>query len=549
MFSFKFIESLKRHQRFFKISLFLILIYFVGNALITPKITSVAESLLEDIIKENRSSKRNSLSFEFNRLHLFFKYSEERIREYSDVSSTETFEELKKKLLYTTEFARSNPLISNSFLYSITPGGIEEIHLENKEASFTNSENRPLLSRVKPLQDELVIDTILTSDKIVLHRKVFAKKLNADTTIVVGYDINLLDFWEYYAETSRGGSGYTVLSNEEGICILHPEKEYIGQKLEGFFDVVPISTILQQENVQTKISVKNTATTLKDKAISSFLGLEVLRYFEVIKIGEKPLILIENFPVDINLKETTKKIKDYFSWISLLAFLTFMLLLLASRLQLKKEYTEKLKAIEEKEQLLVANETYQKENAVLQLNQLKEKMKPHFLFNSLNSLQVLIETKPDVSQEFVFRLANVYRYLLENKEGNLISIKEEIHFLDQYIFLQKIRFNSSLNLTITNTCKDVILFKKIPFLALQTLVENAIKHNEITKDNPLSIEITIEEEVLIVANNYTPRKNKNRNSHYLGLTYLENIYKHHQIDSFKVEVIHKQFRCHLPLLS
>src|SRR5690606_18443735 len=215
---------------------------------------------------------------------------------------------------------------------------------------------------------------------------------------------------------------------------------FIGKKLNDVFKNIPIEDIINHEYKVHNSSLEISNNILKDRATSQYLGLEVLRYFDKINIGNSHLIFIESFPVDINLKEATEDIRSYFSWISLLAFLTFMALLLVSRLQQKREYSESLEILAEKDRLMIANETYQKQNAVLQLDQLKKKMNPHFLFNSLNALHVLIESKPDLSQEFVHRLAEVYRYLLENKEGNLTSVKKEIDFLKQYIFLQEVRF-------------------------------------------------------------------------------------------------------------
>lgn len=199
--------------------------------------------------------------------------------------------------------------------------------------------------------------------------------------------------------------------------------------------------------------------------------------------------------------------------------------------------------------MIFVNEKYQKENAVLQLNQLKKKMNPHFLFNTLNSLHVLIDLNPELSQQFVLKLADVYRYLLEERSGNLITVKKEITFLEQYIFLQEIRFNNSLNVKIINNCGEKTLLKKIPFLSLETLVENAIKHNNITKQNPLFIEIIISKDKIMVLNNYEPRKNKDKNSYHIGLSYLNNTYQYYQINTFKTEILDGKFRCTLPFIN
>ena len=259
--------------------------------------------------------------------------------------------------------------------------------------------------------------------------------------------------------------------------------------------------------------------------------------------------MIVSYPIDIYLKEHIVSIKKYFSWMTVFAFCTFMLLLLVSRFQLRKEFMENLKVVEEKEDLMRANEKFQRENAVLQLNQLKKKMNPHFLFNSLNSLHVLIDSNPELSQQFVLKLAEVYRYLLEEREAHLVTVKKELEFLRHYVFLQEIRFSTSLKVLIRCECDDKILLKKIPFLSLETLVENAIKHNEFTKQKPLFITIIIREEEIVVSNNYAPRKHKDANSHHIGLDYLRNNYEYYQINSFRTLIVNGEFQCFLPLLS
>lgn len=530
--------------------------YFLGSALITPKITLVAEDLLIDVIKENIHSKKNSIAFEFNRLNSYLIYSENLIENYivkqnvntKNPSKKDSIHKLKDKLQFVTELAQSTNLITSSFVYSTSTQNIEDIHFANLEGDLDVSTLESISKQLVFNDNKAFIDTIITTPKHVINRKVYARKINSETIIVVGYDISLVDFWAYFSETSKSGSGYTVVTNKDGICILHPEKENIGHKQDGFFESISIAEVLQQDSNHRNFSLKNPENILKDTAVSKFLDLEVLRYYDKVTIGKESLILIESFPVDIKLKEATAQIQRYFSWISLLAFLTFLSLLLISRIQLKKEYTEKLTVVEEKEKLEIANEKYQKENALLQLDQLKEKMKPHFLFNSLNSLHVLIASKPDLSQEFVARLANVYRYLLVGKEGNLMRLREEIEFMNQYIFLQEIRFNDSLNVQIVYNKEDQTLNKKIPFLSLQSLVENAIKHNVVTKDNPLNIKIIITQDAVLVCNNYTPRNRRNIKSHKLGLAYLKNIYEYHNVYTFKAKLEGDEFCCTLPLL-
>ncbi|WP_166382301.1 sensor histidine kinase [Polaribacter sp. 11A2H] len=540
-----FWTRLKKHQQYLYISLLLIAVFFIGSSLITPKITSVTENLIQDVIQGNLKSKENIVAFEFNQLNNSFKNSQKIIQNLENNS----FEYLKEKLLFTSDLVLEQHSIHNSFISIISSKGILESHFSNKKDSLYQKEIHTFLKNIRFIANDVLIDTIISNNHKVINRKIYGKKLSNNTVVYTGYDVDLISFWSYFSETYKGDGGYTVVTNKDGICMLHPDTKYIGKKIDAYFSTITIKQLLNNSLKINGYYVPNNVTIFNDKAISEFLGLEVIRYYDTIKIGNTPLIVVVSFPVDIHLKETTKNIQGYFSWISFLAFATFMLLLIASRMQLKKEYVENLKVVEEKDQLTYSNEKYQKENAILQLNQLKKKINPHFLFNSLNSLHVLIDLNPDLSQQFVLKLADVYRYLLDEKEGNLISVKKEMNFLEQYIFLQEIRFNKSLEVTIVNNCDDGILVKKIPFLSLETLVENAIKHNEITKINPLVITIIIDEDFITVKNNYTPRKRKAKDSHHIGLTYLENTYQFYQITSFKTGVIDDEFVCILPFIT
>ena len=540
-----FWTRLKKHQQYLYISLLLIAVFFIGSSLITPKITSVTEDLIQDVIQGNLKSKENIVAFEFNQLNSSFKNSQKIIQN----SENSSFNFLKEKLLFTSDLVIENHSIHNSFVSIISSKGIKDTYFSNKKDSLYQKEINTVLKGIRFIADEVLIDTIISKNHNVINRKIYAKKLANNTVVYTGYDVDLISFWSYFSETYKGDGGYTVVTNKDGICMLHPDTKYIGKKIDTYFSTISIKQILSNTLKINGYYVSNNAGYLNDSAISEFLGLEVLRYYDTIKIGNTPLIVVVSFPVDIHLKETTKNIQGYFSWISFLAFTTFMLLLIASRLQLKKEYVENLKVVEEKEQLIYSNEKYQKENAILQLNQLKKKINPHFLFNSLNSLYVLIDLNPDLSQQFVLKLADVYRYLLDEREGNLVSVKKEMTFLEQYVFLQEIRFNKSLHVSIVNNFDDTILVKKIPFLSLETLVENAIKHNEITKQNPLIIQIIIDKDFITIKNNYTPRKCKAKDSHHIGLTYLENTYQFYQITSFKTGVIDNEFVCKLPFIT
>lgn len=533
----KILLKVKKHQYYLYVSILLIVLFFIGNSLITPKITSVSEELIEDVVQGNLEAKENIVAFEFSKLNSFLSDAHTILENSTNLSE----EQLKQKLFYTSELAISNDNIENSFVFLVEDEQISDSEfLNNSDAEYIE-EIYNLYNQNNKFQQNISIDIIVNDGVSVLNRKLIIYKLDNASTVVVGYDINLIKFWNYFSENYQGEGGYTVLTNIDGVCLLHPEPEYIGKEISSFFSEISLNEVLNNSNQNVDL--------VQTKVTSEYLNLEVLRYFKEVTIGNNSLILIVSFPVDIYLKESIVDIKRYFSWISILAFITFMLLLGISRLQLRKEFYQNLKFAKEKEKLASSNEKYQRENAELQLNQLKRKMNPHFLFNSLNSLHVLIGMDTDLSQQFVLKLADVYRYLLEDRDGNLTSVKNELNFLKQYFFLQEIRFRNSLNLSIKYDCDNSCLMKKIPFLALETLVENAIKHNEITKQKPLFIEIVITNENIIVTNNYNPRKNKENNSHHIGLKYLKNNYQYYQINSFKTEIIDEKFKCYLPLLQ
>jgi hypothetical protein len=164
----------------------------------------------------------------------------------------------------------------------------------------------------------------------------------------------------------------------------------------------------------------------------------------------------------------------------------------------------------------------EEEKVKAQLKNIKNQINPHFLFNSLNSLYALVEGEPKLARKFILSLSKVYRYLLDSNNSNLISLKQEIDFIKQYLFLQKIRFGD--NLILEYDIKEEALNRKLPSVSIQSLVENAIKHNVITNKKPLTIRISVSDEnYLIVENAYQPRTDMSH-SPGTGLKTLEALY-------------------------
>lgn len=137
--------------------------------------------------------------------------------------------------------------------------------------------------------------------------------------------------------------------------------------------------------------------------------------------------------------------------------------------------------------------------ASAQFESLKNQIDPHFLFNSLNVLTSLIEEQPDTAQKFTTSLSKVYRYVLEQKDKELVSVEEELNFAKTYMDLLKIRFENSITYQLPEKINNPEA-KVVP-LSLQLLLENTIKHNVVSETKPLHIRIYEEDNYLVVENN------------------------------------------------
>jgi LytS/YehU family sensor histidine kinase len=166
-------------------------------------------------------------------------------------------------------------------------------------------------------------------------------------------------------------------------------------------------------------------------------------------------------------------------------------------------------------------ERAKKESVTAQYESLKSQVNPHFLFNSLNALTNLVYEDQDKAAKFIKQLSEVYRYVLDSREKEVVSIKEELRFLDSYFFLQKIRFGE--NLKIENGLSAVS--SMIAPLALQLLVENAIKHNVVSADNPLLIRLYQEGKSIVVENSLLRKSIITETSNGIG---IDNIKKRYQ---------------------
>ncbi|MEL6631556.1 MAG: histidine kinase [Bacteroidota bacterium] len=191
-------------------------------------------------------------------------------------------------------------------------------------------------------------------------------------------------------------------------------------------------------------------------------------------------------------------------------------------------------------------EALSKAHILSQFEALKKQLDPHFLFNSLNTLASLIHEQNSPAQEYLARLSDAYRYILETRDQATITLSEELEFLDAYMYLNKVRFRDNLLLKID--LPPETLQQHVLVLSLQLLIENAIKHNIISRAKPLTIHIFEAEGALIVENN---KQLKSTLGHSTKIG-LQNIQRRYKLLNAHPVTIHDHphlFQVKLPFLS
>jgi LytS/YehU family sensor histidine kinase len=186
----------------------------------------------------------------------------------------------------------------------------------------------------------------------------------------------------------------------------------------------------------------------------------------------------------------------------------------------------------------------QNKNTETELAALRAQIDPHFLFNSLTALSGLIRSNNKDSIEFVDHLAETFRYVLDKREHKVVAVKDEMHFLESYIFMMKKRFDLGFQVRIN--ISETHLEKRIPQFAIQIAVENALKHNVISAKSPLVLEIYSVENSVVVRNNGQVKPVIS--GHGIGLS---NLSKRYQLIGGSQITINKDdqfFEINLPLI-
>ena len=198
-----------------------------------------------------------------------------------------------------------------------------------------------------------------------------------------------------------------------------------------------------------------------------------------------------------------------------------------------------MQVLQSKAQLL------EKEKALMQYETLRQQLNPHFLFNSLTSLNSLITIDPKSAATFLDSLSKTYRYILKSSERDTVPLSEELKFGESFVKLQKTRFGEGLQVQFRVNEDD--LHRKIVPVTLQNLIENAIKHNIIDEESPLLVEVFTENGYFVVRNNLQ-KKNIVETSNQRGLANLASFYKYLSDQEIVVEDDGQHFTIKIPLI-
>ncbi len=209
---------------------------------------------------------------------------------------------------------------------------------------------------------------------------------------------------------------------------------------------------------------------------------------------------------------------------------------------------ESVEFFKESQESRLKAEKLERENLELRFGMLKKQLDPHFLFNSLNILSSLVARDKWKSQRFIDAFAAIYRYTLDVIDKPVVSVEEELKFASDYLFLQKLRFEDAFTfeIYIDDACRGNYL----PPLTLQTLLENALKHNIATIKRPLHIKIIGDSEnTMIVVRNNLQKKGRTRYSSGIGLENLKMRYK--LISESEPEIVRtdQEYIVKLPLIG
>ncbi|PXY40965.1 histidine kinase [Flavobacterium cheongpyeongense] len=517
------LKKITSRRAFFIYVAFTILVTVSSVYILSNLITDLTEKANEELAQRNFIKKQEFMSQEFSKLL----EQENRIKHVLKISNPEN---LSSNLEVLSSVQKTSPLIVNNW-FQIND---EKIQFATDsiatQAAITDTEKFILQHK-----NEAYISTIVLSGKEWIWRIYFKLISKKNTTVRCGYDISLKKFRDYLSTVDKTGNNYAFIFDKNGRCIYHPDSTFIGKNICKVYSIRSIDTVYSKKQ-----------DYVKRVTMSEFLKLDVIRFTKKFDLKGSQWFMCVNLPKVFD-DENVDLIRKYATWIYSITTIMLLLIFYLFSYANRRAYKEKGIAIKEKNRLRVENEKIIKEKALIQLQQLKEQINPHFLFNSLNSLYMLMTSDVKTAQKFTLNLSRIYRYLIDPPKKNIVQLKNELLFIEKYIFLQQTRFKEELFFSIKIE-DETALEKFIPYLAFQVVVENAIKHNMATQENPLTTQILIQKDQVVISNNLQKKAHSEPGANF-GLKYLSSVYTFYSRTNFQTSEKDGNFVCILPLIS
>jgi len=318
----------------------------------------------------------------------------------------------------------------------------------------------------------------------------------------------------YFANLYFGRRAYFEIYSDKGICIVSPENRKWGRPKDS--DIITQGKIVKSDYLKLDVMVTSYPCSI------IFVGGEI-----------RVNVLL------LTIEEEVQEVMTYSILLGVGLMLVAIALIYFNVLERRKIQQLKLMALQQ-----------ENEYTQMRLVQLRQQINPHFLFNTFGSLQYLIGKDNDLAKSFVGKMTKVYRKMLRTDESDWSSLQEELELARAYFFLQQVRFGTALKDMEISIPMDV-MGAKLPRLALQMLVENAIKHTRISTENPLQIHIVYlsDTNIIKVSNNWQPRQGTEVEGEGYGLNYLVSMYAHYTLDGFDFGTEEGRFFVNLPLLD
>ncbi|MDA6072504.1 histidine kinase [Flavobacterium sp. AC] len=509
-------------RNFFILGIIFIILTLLSVYILSGLMTQITEKSNAESSQRSFVKKQEVIAQELSR----FLETKNELKRIVDISNAKN---LSNNLKVLSNIHANDSLVRNNWF------GINDQQIEFSTSKISPELENSIKNFAAKNKDLTQSNTIVEDQENFFWR-IYYKYIAANGTVVrYGYDIDLQSLQSYFSTIDQKAPNYAFVFDKKGTILYHPEIKLLKKNIFNITNIAPQdTTFAKKEGFSKRI------------APSEFLLLDIVRYTKRLNVKGTHWYIAVNFPREIS-NEDVNEVKKYASLIYIITTAILIVFFYLFTIFTRRTFQEKEVLAEEKNKLLLENEKINKEKALIQLHHLKEQINPHFLFNSLNSLYMLIESNTGVARKFTLNLSKIYRYLINPPVNNIVTVQEELLFIEKYIFLQQIRFTEEFVFTVTIQDEN-FLAKKVPYLAFQIAVENAIKHNIASDETPLRITIDINENVVIITNNLNEKQNFEKESKF-GHKYLESIYKYYSTNGFKAFKKDGDFTCILPLIG